>query len=131
MKKSDDISKRLAQALAVLELAQSNPGAFSYLPEIIESLKVMMRNTNASVEKRQHMAAALGRLVTEDFEFSESAIGGELLNLADEFACCPVLSPAKNESGGAGGAGSGEDDLSPATNESADPRGENEPKDDG
>ncbi len=57
-----------------------------YLPEIIESLEEMDRSMDAPRERRRKMAGAVGRLVTEDFGFSESALGGEVLQLAEDFA---------------------------------------------
>ena len=36
--------------------------------------------------ERDRMAGALGRIVTEDFSFSESVLGGKLLDIADKFA---------------------------------------------
>jgi hypothetical protein len=65
-------------------------GSYAYLPEIIATLRSLLVNVTekGSIEEAvaQQVARGLGRLVTEDFRFSESALGGRLLHLVDELS---------------------------------------------
>ena len=77
---------RIRELLGELRKPQGEASAFPYLPEVIESLEAMEHSLEAPRERRVKMAGALGRLVTEDFAFSESPLGGAILKLADDFA---------------------------------------------
>ena len=66
--------------------ANAPEGSYPFLPDIVEVLRQMERDLHSSRERRERLAAGLGRLVTEDWAFSESALGGALLQLADDFA---------------------------------------------
>ena len=59
---------------------------YAFLPEIEESIKSMITDLDKSKDVRTKHAAALGRLVLEDFLFSESALGERLLAISDEYA---------------------------------------------
>lgn len=77
---------RIRELLGKLRKAEHEGTTFPYLAEVIESLEAMQNKIEAPSERRVRMAGALGRLVTEDFAFSESCLGGEILKLADDFA---------------------------------------------
>jgi hypothetical protein len=62
------------------------PGAYAFLPEIIESLKAMQSGSTMTSGERERLAGSLGRLITEDFTFSEGPLGSMLLELAEQFA---------------------------------------------
>lgn len=59
--------------------------SYSYLPEIILSLESLSKlidakdNEKILCTKRQNVASALERLITEDINFAESKLGKELL----------------------------------------------------
>lgn len=78
----DKIEKLLRRARA----SHGKSAAYAFLPEIIRSLEAMQTSLSAPRARRARMAGALERLVTEDFTFSKSPTGAELLDLADEFA---------------------------------------------
>ncbi len=80
------MTARIEAALAKLRESAHGARPTVYLPEIIQSLEAMLENPGAPQERRVRMASALGRLVTEDYFFSESSLGGEVLEIADTFA---------------------------------------------
>lgn len=77
---------RIAGAIAQAEAASESPDAYGFLPEIIESLKAMLAGTTMVSSERERLAGGLGRLITEDFNFSEGELGTMLLELADQFS---------------------------------------------
>ena len=80
------LKARITEALVQGEKASKSPGASPFLPEIHETLKAMLAGLTTPPKQRERLAGALGRLVTEDFGFSESQLGTTLLELADDFA---------------------------------------------
>jgi hypothetical protein len=80
------LQDRIASAVREAELASTAPGAYAFLPEIIESLKAMQSGSTMTSGERERLAGSLGRLVTEDFAFSEGPLGTMLLELAEQFA---------------------------------------------
>lgn len=80
------ITRKIADVLAKSRASQKETRAYPFLPEIIHSLEAMALNVSAPRSRRARMASALERLVTEDFAFSESPLGADLLKIADEFA---------------------------------------------
>lgn len=83
---SKTLKARITEALVQGEKACKSPGAYPFLPEIQETLKAMLAGLARTQKERERLAAALGRLATEDFGFSESQLGTTLLELADDFA---------------------------------------------
>jgi hypothetical protein len=82
---SETLKARITEALVQGEKASKSPGAYPFLPEIQETLKAMLAGLTTPTKEREQLAGALGRLVTEDFGFSESKLGTTLLELADDF----------------------------------------------
>lgn len=80
------LNARITEALIQGEKASNSPGAYPFLPEIQETLKAMLAGLTRTPKERERLSGALGRLVTEDFGFSESKLGTTLLELADDFA---------------------------------------------
>ena len=66
--------------------AQDEPGASGYLPGIEATLERMLEKISAPRAERDRIAGGLGRVVTDDYAFSESELGGRLLAVADEYA---------------------------------------------
>ncbi|TFH33114.1 MAG: hypothetical protein E4G99_11910 [Anaerolineales bacterium] len=73
-------------------IAQCNqPGgqaSYPYLPEIIETLEAMHAGmTSAVIDKdmKERWVRGLGRLVTENYTFSESELGALLLDFITEY----------------------------------------------
>ena len=79
------MKEKIEELLVLAQEALKVPGSYPFLPEIIESLENMKKKLNESRDRRERMAGGLGRLVTEDFDFSESELGTKLLKIADEF----------------------------------------------
>lgn len=80
------MKKRINALLDRSKESHRLPGAYPFLPNIIAVLQEMLNNINATQEVRYRNSAALGRLVLEDFSFSSSQLGSDLLGLADDFA---------------------------------------------
>lgn len=76
---------KIAELIDLAKRALKKPESFPFLPEIIESLENMQKNLNENRDRKERMAGALGRLVTEDFNFSESELGTKILKIADDF----------------------------------------------
>lgn len=83
---SDSLEARIAAALTIADEASACGAAYAFLPEIKELLKAMLSDAKISPVERKQLSGALGRLVTEDFAFAESALGTVLLEVADAFA---------------------------------------------
>jgi hypothetical protein len=79
------MKEKITELIGLAKRNSTKPGSFPFLPEIIESLENMQKNLNVSRDRKEKMAGALGRLVTEDFNFSESELGNKLLKIADDF----------------------------------------------
>jgi hypothetical protein len=80
------LGARINEALHQVEKASEGHSAYPFLREIKEALKAMPTGLTKTPKERERLSAALGRLVTEDFSFSESKLGTTLLELADDFA---------------------------------------------
>lgn len=80
------IKKRIAEAIEAAREANKPPAAYPYLSAIIEVLSQMENNVHADLESRTKMSGALGRLVTEDYAFSQSPLGNDLLEISDYFS---------------------------------------------
>lgn len=81
-----ELSERITEALVQVEKARKSSGSYPFLPEIKETLEKMLIGLPRTPNERERLSGALGRLVTEDFNFSESELGANLLELADDFA---------------------------------------------
>lgn len=84
--RANEMRARIEAVLAKLREAAQDTMPTAYLPDIIESLEVMLDNLDAPRERRDRMAGALGYIVLDDFPFAESALGGEVLEITDAFA---------------------------------------------
>jgi hypothetical protein len=82
----NSLRARIAESLDRAEKASERLDSYPFLPEIREILKGMLARPTMAANERERLSAALGRLVTEDFTFSESEMGTTLLELADDFA---------------------------------------------
>jgi hypothetical protein len=80
------LKQRIDQILDKVKMAMEKGGSYPYLPEIAQSLEAMKEGLIFSRERRAKMAGALERIVTEDFAFSESPLGEEILKLSGDFA---------------------------------------------
>jgi hypothetical protein len=82
---SETSRPRITEALIQVENAITDPGAYPFLPGIKAALEAMLTGLPLTPRERERLSGALGRLVTEDYRFSESKLGTALLQLADEF----------------------------------------------
>jgi len=80
------LSHQLTSVLAAIEAVHTSADHYAFLPEIKETVERMIADQNAPSDIRERHAAALGRLVMEDFNFTESELGGRLLALSDSYA---------------------------------------------
>ena len=68
----------------LVESIESNQNDYPFIPEILETLELIERcNDSQNIEQLKRLAGGLSRLVLEDFEFSNSCLGTELLKLTD------------------------------------------------
>jgi hypothetical protein len=72
-------------AIDRVEAERGKPNAYAFLPEIHATLQAMMEAENDSRGKREQLARGLEKYVLENYEFSESSLGGYLLELSDAF----------------------------------------------
>jgi len=82
----DEFRLRLENAQSRVQTAQDEPDAYGFLPDIGRVLRQMTQGLELDREMRDRIASGLGRLVTDNYSFSESALGQELLSVADDFA---------------------------------------------
>ncbi|MCL6588974.1 MAG: hypothetical protein K6U80_03390 [Firmicutes bacterium] len=79
-------------ALELCRTEQQRVGSYIDLPVIINSLEKIKKiiSMDERYEKAQRIktAAALGRIVMEDYKFSKSELGLMLIRIADEFEDC-------------------------------------------
>ena len=65
-----------------VDQALGQPDSYANLPGIRKNLELL--ETEDGTERKKQIASALGRLVMEDYRFSESELGGELLDFVNE-----------------------------------------------
>ncbi len=81
------MKKRLLDILDRATAEKDNSDAYAYLPEIIETIEAIQSEVESdSLDKLkiERFLKGLGRLVTESYNFSESALGQDLLDLSTE-----------------------------------------------
>jgi len=86
---NDAIRARLTEAIALAKEAMQLRNAYPFLPDIIRSLEHMEKNLSLGQRARSNMAAGLEGFVMDNYDFSESHLGTNLLQLADDFASMP------------------------------------------
>ena len=59
------------------------------LPAIAGYFEILRNDVRAPRDVRDRHSAALGRVLTEDWSFSESRLGTDLIKLADDYASLP------------------------------------------
>lgn len=79
------MKEKIEEIIGIAERALEESDSYPFLPEIIESLENMKKNLNVIRERRERIAGALGRIITEDYKFSKSILGDRLLQIANEF----------------------------------------------
>jgi len=80
------MTKRITDALAEIDKASMGPSPYPFLPEIKKALEAMLASGAMAERELERLSGALGRLVTDNYSFSESDLGTTLLSLGDEFA---------------------------------------------
>ena len=79
------MNNKLDKLITSIEGEIKKPDFYPYLPEILEILNLMRITTEADKERKTKLIGGLMRLVTEDFEFSESVLGTEILEVANQY----------------------------------------------
>src|SRR5260370_23021270 len=77
------LKSRIADAVALVESARKDREPFGLLADISKLLLQMQQSVHADANCRAKLAGGLGRLVTDNYEFSESPLGTRLLELPD------------------------------------------------
>ena len=78
------MKNRILKLLRKTKKANQDPNAHWLLPYIVESLEVLLdgfSKDNLDPDYLVRQAGGFGRIVMDDFSFSESPLGGELLEL--------------------------------------------------
>jgi len=77
----------IAAAIREAESAAKKPNSYGFLPGIIKTLKVMLNDDTDTMSQkdRDRRVGGLGKLITDDFTFSESPLGTKLLEVANRF----------------------------------------------
>lgn len=80
---------KIDEMLVVVTVASQQPNAHRFLPYLVRSLQAMSDMSRASMIDHKSLAkaaGALGRIVTDDYAFSESPLGQSLLDLINDIA---------------------------------------------
>jgi hypothetical protein len=78
------VKSRIDELLAEARRAKQRPGSYGLLPDIItilEKIQDRLESNNPDPKTLIRGASALGRVVTDDYSFSESPLGTKLLDL--------------------------------------------------
>jgi regulator of sirC expression with transglutaminase-like and TPR domain len=81
------MKKRLLDILLRAKAAKEKSDVYAYLPEIIKTVEAIqdeLESDSPNKLKIHQFLKGLGRLVTESYNFSESALGQDLLDLSTE-----------------------------------------------
>lgn len=79
---------KLDKLIKLVEFEIKKKDAFPYLPSILEILTMMRTSIvdkKTDKKMKSKLIGGLMRLVTEDFEFSESDLGTEILEVANQY----------------------------------------------
>lgn len=79
------MKKKYEQLIDRTRSAANEKNAHASLPTIANTLESLFKSKDASKETRERMARGLDRLVTDNYEFSESELGIVLLDFANDF----------------------------------------------
>lgn len=91
------MQERIRETLAAVIVASEQPNAHRFLPHVAKSLQAMEDLDKPDCTSLVRAAGALGRIVTDDFAFSESPLGQRLLDLiTDIVAECDQQDIASN-----------------------------------
>lgn len=78
---------RTVELLSDARAASESQGAYGLLPDIVAILEKLLTHLAAPQSDKfllRQGAGALGRVVTDNYEFSESPLGTRLLQLVDD-----------------------------------------------
>ena len=86
------LEKKINKLIIQCESESSKPDSFSFLPEITDTLKLIIEIISTGVghprfgkTEREKIVGGLGRLVTEQVSFSESRLGERILLISEKF----------------------------------------------
>jgi hypothetical protein len=76
------LKKRILDALSECKAESQKSNSFGYLPVVIETLEEMEKAISKPKKVREKMMSGFGRILTEDFKFSESPL--PMISLSSE-----------------------------------------------
>jgi hypothetical protein len=76
---------RIRRLIAKAEAESVLRGSQGYVPDVINTLRVMEAALGAPREERKKITSGLGRLVTDDEPLLQSELGLEVLKVAEDF----------------------------------------------
>ena len=83
-----NLEKRSEELIESCNAYLEKQGSYPYLPGIIETLELIrscLESGDCEKEQSQQWLRGLGRLITEDYSFSESELGSLLLDFTSGF----------------------------------------------
>ncbi len=80
-----NLRRCIDDVLSEVRKAQASATPHPFLPVIAQSLEEMKKNVRAKQADRESMSVGLGRIVTDDYAFSESKLGDQILKVVNEF----------------------------------------------
>jgi len=83
------MKKEIKQIIRKAEMESRRKGTYPYLTDIIAILRQMLDSfCSGEIEDhkfRKKIVGGLGRIVTEDYSFSESSLGSQLLEIGEQY----------------------------------------------
>lgn len=80
------MDKRIRELLLTVGAAEKEAGAYAFLPDIANILEQMLEDIRAPEDVRTRLSRGLIRIVTDNYSFSESPLGRDLLDASGAFA---------------------------------------------
>ena len=80
------MKEEILRLITVVREEAKKPGASVLLPSIIKCLESMAESVNDPQERREWLAAGLGRIVMESPALTESTLGQEIFRVLNKFA---------------------------------------------
>jgi hypothetical protein len=79
------ISQKIENAINLLKTSDIPESIGGFVPDIIEVLKEMRDADQLASAEKSQLVGALFKLVTEDYEFAQTTLAKNVLEVGDEF----------------------------------------------
>ena len=85
-RKKEKFLIKLDKVIDAVREEQKITDSYAFIPEIIEILEFMKKRIDANNDEKNKIIGGIGRIVTDSFTFSESKIGGRILDIINDFS---------------------------------------------